>query len=283
MSEIWIDPTSKLTAALRAKESLRPNRLYVDAYAEHLTDDQGRELLSEIEALHPEPGSQPCTVNYNAIRTRVFDDYLVSAIERHGIEQLVLPAAGLDTRAYRLNFPERVTVFELDRENVLEHKDRVLRARGARPRCSVRGIGVDLTASWKDRLLAAGYDPARPSLWLLEGLLYYWREPDVRALLAAIQSLTTPGSLIAADLVNAQALSARDPVAIALTEIFARWGCAWSYGCDEPEALWREYGMLADVLEPGDDAANFGRWSLRMPPRDVPKVPRAFLVFGRRV
>lgn len=60
------------------------------------------------------------------VRTRFYDDYLLAAA-RAGCRQVVLLAAGLDTRAFRLMWPAGVTVFELDLPAVLGFKDRVLR------------------------------------------------------------------------------------------------------------------------------------------------------------
>jgi methyltransferase (TIGR00027 family) len=51
--------------------------------------------------------------SHAVIRTQFFDDYLLDATA-HGIRQVVLLAAGLDTRAYRLSWPRGAHVYELD-------------------------------------------------------------------------------------------------------------------------------------------------------------------------
>ena len=48
------------------------------------------------------------------IRARFFDDFLRRVTGTGGVGQVVLLAAGLDTRGYRLSWPGRVQVFELD-------------------------------------------------------------------------------------------------------------------------------------------------------------------------
>ncbi len=57
--------------------------------------------------------------SHAVIRTRFFDDYLLDPTGQ-GIRQVVLLAAGLDTRAYRLVWPASVRLFELDLAEVLE-------------------------------------------------------------------------------------------------------------------------------------------------------------------
>lgn len=277
-----IDPTCKLTAALRAKESLRPDRLYVDPYASELTDAEGRQFLAEVEELEPDPGRKPCTVNYNAIRTRFFDDLLLARAREDGFGQIVLAAAGLDTRAHRLAWPAGVTVFEMDRGSVLEYKLATLRKLGAEPRCDFRLVNADLTGEWLTSLQRAGFDSSRPSVWLLEGLLYYLSERDVSGLLAQIRAATSAGDWLCADLVNQTALQKDHPIAGRLWSIYERRGVGFRSGCDEPEALWAAHGFRASALQPGDPEASYERWSVTMPARHVPHIPRAFLVVGQR-
>ena len=66
---------------------------------------------------------------------------------------MVILAAGMDTRAYRLNLP---IVFEIDRPVVLELKDSRLSAVSATPRGQRIAVGKDLTGEWADELLRGG-------------------------------------------------------------------------------------------------------------------------------
>lgn len=66
------------------------------------------------------------------VRTRFFDEFFADAA-RSGTGQAVILAAGLDSRAYRLQWPAGHTVFEVDQPRVLEFKQRVLDQRGAAP------------------------------------------------------------------------------------------------------------------------------------------------------
>src|SRR3712207_8045357 len=62
---------------------------------------------------------------YVVVRTRFFDDFLLYACWGAGVRQVVLLAAGMDTRAFRLNWPSGTRLYELDRPVVLAAKEEV--------------------------------------------------------------------------------------------------------------------------------------------------------------
>jgi methyltransferase (TIGR00027 family) len=76
----------------------------------------------------------------------------------------VLLAAGMDTRAYRLNLPAATTIFELDRPDLLRLKDTLLASTPA-PRCTRRPVGIDLASDWVAALTAAGF-MTLSTIWL---------------------------------------------------------------------------------------------------------------------
>lgn len=282
--------TALLTTALRAVESSRPDRLYHDPYAKLLAGAAGFALFDEVaattaahrETSQPDGPRLPNTADYNAIRTRFLDDWAIAAVTRGNVEQVVIPAAGMDTRAYRLTWPHPVRIFELDRAGVLAHKQAALADHAAAANVARVPVVADLTdPAWHANLVDAGYDPDRPSVWILEGLLYYLAEPDVRRLLGEIGGLCATGSALACDLVNEVALTA--PATARLLELFAAWGSPWISGSDEPEKLLQAAGFDAVALQPGEPGAHYGRWQDAVVPRDVPGVPRVFYVHGTRI
>jgi methyltransferase (TIGR00027 family) len=277
-----IERTALLTAAIRAAETRREDRLYADPYAAAFAGDIGPELLAEVCAVTFPAGRSrtlPSTPDYNAIRTRFFDDYLTAAVRDPAMGQVVIAPVGMDARAFRLSWPRRIRLFEVDRPVVLSVKEEVLG--DFESTVDRRAVGVDLRDdAWTDRLLAEGYDPTRPSTWLLEGLLYYIHEPDVHRILDRVRAMTAPGSLVAADVVNRAAL--RLPNMRGLLDVFAGWGCPWLFGTDEPEELFASHGIAATAVQPGEPAADYGRWPDPVPPRDETEVRRVFFVHGRR-
>jgi methyltransferase (TIGR00027 family) len=276
--------TSLLTAALRAVETDRPDRLYADPHARALALGAGFDLLSELEsasASRPSPYPADVTRQFNAVRTRFFDDHLLAVTADPGVRQVVLLGAGMDSRASRLDWPEGLDLYEIDRPAVLAAKQRVLDAIEAPPRCARHTVPAALDAGWEDGLLAAGYLPDRRSIWLLEGILYYLTEEHAHRTLESVRRLTTSASVVSGDVVNGAFL--RSPMTEGMLRIYADWGCPWVYGVDVPEATWREHGMEAVALQPGEPGAGYGRWTVPVAPREVPDVPRAFLVRGTRV
>ncbi|MGW0771522.1 class I SAM-dependent methyltransferase [Streptomyces sp. NPDC002676] len=277
-----VERTALLTAALRAAETGREDRLYNDPYAARLAGEGGLRLLREIrQATFPKDADRtvPSTPDYNAIRTRFFDDFLQEAAQDPAMNQIVLAPAGMDSRAYRLDWPSRIRYFEADRPAVLAYKEE--RLKDVRPRVDHRSIALDLTSpDWESGLTAAGYDPEQPSTWLLEGLLYYIPRDDTRRILDRVAAIMKPGSRIAADIVNAASLTLPDMRD--LLDVFADWGCPWLFGTDEPEALFAAHGFTVEATQPGDPAADYGRWPDPVPDRSEADVRRVFFVHGRR-
>jgi methyltransferase (TIGR00027 family) len=171
-------------------------------------------------------------------------------------------------------------LYELDLPQVLDTKEDVLRASGATANCRRLTVGVDLQqATWPQALLDCGYRPERPSVWLIEGLLYYLTRPAVDGLLEKVRWLMAADSPIGLDVMNRTLFFS--PAAWPLQAALAWRGAPGRFGTNDPEALMARHGFDADVTQPGEQGANFGRWPTPLP-REVPGLPRTFLVRARR-
>lgn len=137
-------------------------------------------------------------VNFQGARTRYFDEYFRRTADA-GVRRVVILAAGLDSRAYRLPWPDGTIIFELDRPQVLDFKREVLTAHGASPRAERREIAVDLRKDWPQSLRDNGFDTARPSAWIAEGLLIYLAATAQEQLFTGIDKLAGPGSHVAVE------------------------------------------------------------------------------------
>ncbi|MBV9847648.1 MAG: SAM-dependent methyltransferase [Kutzneria sp.] len=175
----------------RADESRRPDRLFDDRLAAAFVHATGSEsfLFAENERAR----LLRAMGDYLAIRTRFFDDYLRQAC-RQGCRQVVLVAAGLDTRSFRLRLPVGVRVFELDRSDVLDFKEKVLADEAPTPSCQRIVLRTDLADDWTRDLQTAGFRPAEPTAWLVEGLLVYLDGRVTDDLFAALTELSADGS-----------------------------------------------------------------------------------------
>jgi methyltransferase (TIGR00027 family) len=197
-----VGATALFVAASRALEANKPNPLVVDPYAETFCRAVGGEWADVLDGKAPENKLMSefggHFVNYQAARTKYFDDYFYAAADA-GARQIVIPAAGLDSRAYRLAWPEGTVVFELDQPRVLEFKKTVLTRSGDASTAERREIAVDLRDDWPAALRRSGFDASRPSAWLLEGLLVYLPAAAQAELFAGIHELAAAGSYLAVD------------------------------------------------------------------------------------
>lgn len=191
--------TALLVAAARAIEARRPDALARDPYAECFVraapvSAHWPVSLEEV----PRGDADPVwgrLARYFGLRTRVLDDALRSAA-RAGTRQFVLLGAGLDSRAFRLDWPSGSTVWEVDRPGVLGFKERVLAQAGAVPSAGRVPVPVDLRGDWAAALLGAGLDPALPVAWLAEGLLLYLPADAERRLIEIVDELSAPDSML---------------------------------------------------------------------------------------
>jgi methyltransferase (TIGR00027 family) len=138
---------------------------------------------------------------YQAVRTHFFDTYFADAVAT-GIRQAVILAAGLDSRAYRLDWPAGTTVYEIDQPQVVEYKTATLESAGAAPKATRRTVPIDLREDWPTALAAAGFDRAQPTAWLAEGLLPYLPAEAQDRLFEMLTELSVPGSQVAVEAFN---------------------------------------------------------------------------------
>ncbi|OBK71309.1 class I SAM-dependent methyltransferase [Mycobacterium sp. 1274761.0] len=200
-----VGATALGVAAARAVETARDDALIRDEFAYLLVSAAGPQWAQmasadphwvaedeEFRRLHE------MSRDYQAVRTHYFDEFFATAM-RAGIRQVVILAAGLDSRAYRLQWPAGTTVFEIDQPKVLEYKTRTLNAHGAQPRARRVPVAVDLRNDWPAALTAAGFDAAQPTAWLAEGLLPYLPADAQDRLFELVTTHSVPGSRIAVE------------------------------------------------------------------------------------
>ena len=188
--------TALLVAGWRALHAMSPQPLVRDEYAKVFIAASQDPYLASVLA---DPGTSEDETAFPrlyGVQTRFFDDFFISAGDA-GIRQAVIVAAGLDSRAYRLEWPNGTTVFEVDLPKVLEFKARVLGERGATPKARRTEVGADLRTDWSWRLEAAGFDTETPSAWSVEGVLPYLTDEAQNALFTRISGLSAPGARIA--------------------------------------------------------------------------------------
>ena len=183
------DGTASHTARSVAAHRLEYERVAAD-YGDPAADQA---LTADVaDGQQPNPGRMH---EHLRARTAFFDRLVVNALGRD-VRQVVIGGAGYDGRALRYAKPG-VTWFELD--HPATQADKVARVtRLGLERGQVRFIAADFTANpIAEPLLAAGLDPASPTLFLLEGVAVYLERPVLERVLAAFRQVAADGSELA--------------------------------------------------------------------------------------
>ncbi|GBF98456.1 S-adenosyl-L-methionine-dependent methyltransferase [Raphidocelis subcapitata] len=149
----------------------------------------------------------PGLVNFIDARTRWIDDGMKRALD-DGIKQVVIIAAGYDTRAYRLGRPG-VKFYEVDLPHASEKKRELVEKlfpadKYPRPQF----IGADLSqVGLADALAPSDFDRSRRTLYLIEGLVYYLPPVAFKSLLSALAETAAVGSRLYFDFINLSTMS----------------------------------------------------------------------------
>src|SRR5579859_4217120 len=185
--------------------------------------------IKETDALMPGIyGVQIC-------RTRFIDDAVQSALLQ-GIGQVIL-GAGLDTRAYRLAGIERVNVFEVDLPSVQENKKKQVQKHCGKLPEHVTFVPIDFDTQSLDTVLSGtGFDPARPAVFVWEGVTQYISEEAVRRTLGFVGT-AAPGSVLVFTYVLRSIIERRSdlPGANKLMDTVAKRGSPWIFGLEPSE------------------------------------------------
>jgi methyltransferase (TIGR00027 family) len=219
-----VGATALGVAAGRAAETNSPNPLISDPYAQLFLEAAGdglwkiyldEQIPPELAELDPRfKERRQAMMSYMGSRTKYFDNYFLAAANS-GIRQSVILAAGLDSRAWRLGWPEGSVVYEIDQPKVLAFKLETLESHKAVPAATYVSVGIDLRQDWPKALVEAGFDLSVPTAWSAEGLLPYLPAEAQDLLFDRIHSLSASGSRIAVeaftnDFFSAESFSRRE-------------------------------------------------------------------------
>jgi methyltransferase (TIGR00027 family) len=251
-----VGSTAVMVAAARAAETAKPDPLISDPYAAILVAGAGAGfwefmLDDTIPAKLAESDPDAAAIfeymqSYQGVRTHFFDAYFGTAVAA-GIRQVVILASGLDSRAYRLDWPAGTTVFEIDQPNVLEYKAATLAAHNATPSADRHEVPIDLRQDWPAALCDAGFDPSRPTAWLAEGLLMYLPADAQDRLFEQISRLSAAGSRVAVETAGSHAPQRREEMRVRFERIAEELGM--------PEVI-----DISDLTYDDPDRADVAEW-----------------------
>ncbi|MGQ4513049.1 SAM-dependent methyltransferase [Streptomyces sp. DW26H14] len=249
-------------ARVRALETARENALFRDPLAQAFATAGGRWPSSPPPHDDEAARRRALAVSFSiVIRTKFLDDLLKEA-SQSGVRQVVLLGAGMDTRAFRMDWPEGTRLFEVDTAEPLEFKASVLRQERAAARCERITVPVDLREDWPGALAAAGHDPAAPTAWIAEGLLIYLPEDAVELLLARISARSAAGSRMGLTL-GSRGVIERFGASAAPGSAASMWVSEMP---DDPVGWLAGHGWQAESHTLRERAAAYGR-PISTPPR----------------
>jgi methyltransferase (TIGR00027 family) len=201
-----VGATATMVATARALATEDADPIINDPFAADLVRAVGIEFFTRVVDGKIDPGDAGengtaelrTMTDALAVRTRFFDEFFLDAAAA-GIGQAVILAAGLDARAYRLEWPAGSVVYEVDQPQVVAFKTETMARLGAEPTALRRTVSVDLRDDWPAALRDSGFDDTKPSAWSAEGLLMYLPPEAQDRLFDHITALSTPGSRIATE------------------------------------------------------------------------------------
>ncbi len=198
-----VGATATMVAAARARASNEPNPLIVDPFAAPLVRAVGVDFFTkladgEIALTDGAASTAALMTTVMAVRTKFFDDFFLDSAS-DGVRQAVILASGLDSRPYRLPWPDGTVVYEIDQPKVIEFKTATMTDIGATPTAERCTVAIDLREDWPAALRRSGFDESKPTAWSAEGLLVYLPPEAQDRLFDHITALSAPGSQLATE------------------------------------------------------------------------------------
>ena len=283
-----VGTTAVMVAAARAVETEQPDALIRDPYAKLLVSNANAGVLWEamldpavaakVEAMDAEAAAMVRHMRgYQAVRTHFFDTFFRDAVAA-GIRQVVIMASGLDSRAYRLDWPAGTTVFEIDQPQVLEYKSTILADNSVAPSADRRAVAIDLRQDWPGALREAGFDSSAPTAWLAEGLLMYLPAEAQDKLFTQVSELSAADSRVAAETAANHADERRQQMRERFRKIADDIGLGETIDVGElmyrdehraPVADWlNEHGWRASAHGSVEEMQRLDRWVIDVPMAD---------------
>lgn len=199
--------TALVTALARAAEYRREpsKRIVDDPFARAVVHaaglgalDEGSELLGSLA-----DATLLGMATFCVARHRALDDWMLAALEKGEVQQVVNLGSGYDARAWRLAGRLGSTPwFEVDHPATHARKKAVFAeaVAGAEPSKGYRSVAVDFERDdLLARLIETGFDRAKPAFFLWEGVTYYLEPATVLATFATIARACAPGTQVGFD------------------------------------------------------------------------------------
>ena len=180
-----IQKTAYYPAVMRAIDSVGPNRLVYDPASLMLIPP---EMFDFVYAKAHDLNVRKTYIDFHAFRARAVEEVVLNP---HVLPQTVILGAGLDTLAWREG--RLKDIYEIDQSEMFMDKVKKL------PSTINQGkhvmIRADLAGdTWAQQLVDEGFNPMLPTVWIMEGLLYYCSKQTTEKLFQRIDELSVKDS-----------------------------------------------------------------------------------------
>jgi methyltransferase (TIGR00027 family) len=176
-----VSDTARWVAVYRAMETARPDAIFRDPFAERLAGERGHEIVRELKS-----GRQMAWAMI--VRTAVLDEMILDRVRHSGVDTVINLAAGLDTRAWRLDLPRSLRWFDIDLPEMVAYKTAAMRDES--PVCQYEALAVDLTSDTeRAQVLRRVGGVSQTALVITEGLLVYLGDEKVASLARALHDV----------------------------------------------------------------------------------------------
>ena len=172
-------------------------------------------------------------------------------------------------------------MFEVDREATLAEKAEMLAGAGAIASPLAAPCAPTLRPAGRRRSARRGFDPTAPTAWLAEGLLFYLPIDVIEPVLATVVRLAAPAQ--PARLRHRQQGGPHVAVHEGLDRHAGRRRSAVDRDAGRSGRDARDAGLVGEASsQPGEPAANHGRWMLPVPPMRCRTLPHSWYVTAER-
>lgn len=176
------------------------------------------------------------------------------------MEQIVFPGVGFDLMALHFTEGKKVKVFELDQTNTLNIKVETMKKAGIKHDW-ISYIPVDYEKeSWVDKLLEAGFDKTKKTLFIWQSVSLYLEPEIVRDALCKMADLCAEGSVIAQDFYSKSFINSKSFAVKSQKNMIEKMGELWKFGIemtDRPkeavESFLKDCGLqMTDYIQFGE-------------------------------
>jgi methyltransferase (TIGR00027 family) len=164
-------------------------------------------------------------------RVLIFDRIMEKYVDE--MEQIVIPGVGFDLIALQFTKGKKVKVFELDQVKTLNVKAETLKKAGIKHDW-ITYIPVDYSnESWVEKLLGAGFDKTKKTLFLWESVSLFLESDIVKETLREMADLCVDGSVIAQDFYSKAFILGETSKTVKISSsMMGKMGEPWKFGID---------------------------------------------------